>query len=100
MLEDRKFNVLDSMMGLDLTSRISILEDVIIPSNSEIIVPGRLIDPISKRNTVVLIEPTQQLKEKHDILVAKTVVNPSLGTMPLRFLNPSDEIHTIIRILL
>lgn len=63
---------------------------MVIPQNSAIIVPGRYLDSIFKQ-TSALLEATQKLIDKHEVLVVKCVINPSMGTIPLRFLNISES---------
>ncbi|KAK3592803.1 hypothetical protein CHS0354_009247 [Potamilus streckersoni] len=68
---------------------VSVFDDVIIPPNNEIIVPGKRIDPVIQ-DTTALMEQTPNFMYKHELLLAKTVVNPTLGTVPLRILNITD----------
>ncbi|ESP02043.1 hypothetical protein LOTGIDRAFT_157184 [Lottia gigantea] len=70
-------------------SRVSIAEDTIIPALSETIILGNVIDPIPNTNTVY-VEPSDKFTEKYEALVAKTLVNPSKGIIPLRILNVND----------
>jgi hypothetical protein len=53
--------------------RIVVSEKVIIPSESEIIVPGKVIDGID-RNSVGILEPYENFEVIKGILVARTAV--------------------------
>ncbi|XP_069106987.1 uncharacterized protein [Argopecten irradians] len=81
--------------GTEFTcSRVCISEDVNIPPNSEIIVPGRFVDPIC-RDTTAILEPTPGFVQSHEVMLAKSVVNPTLGCVPLRFLNTCDTVYKL-----
>ena len=71
-------------------SRIAILEDITVPPESEFIVHCRAIDPISM-DPKALVEPSCSFMENHELLVARTLVNPLLGEIPVRIMNLSDH---------
>ena len=68
-----------------------VLEDTIeVPPESEIIVPGSLIDVYGDKNASI-VEMTPKLVNKHGVLIARALVDASDGRVPLRLLNLSTE---------
>ena len=74
--------------------RICIYEKTVLPPSSETIVSGRAMDPIIK-GKVGLVEPTTKFVEKHGLLIAKAVVQPNSGFIPMKILNISDQEHIL-----
>ena len=77
------------------TFRVALLEDVKIPPNSEFIAQGRLLDAVPEWETA-LVEPNTEFMGKHEVLVARSLVNPTSGKVPLKIMNVSDcviELH-------
>ena len=70
--------------------RVAILEPVIIPPETEIVVPGYTKGMIDKRGTVLVEADTNFMLTK-GLLVAKALVCPLTGTMPLRIANPYKQ---------
>ncbi|KAL3884377.1 hypothetical protein ACJMK2_024522 [Sinanodonta woodiana] len=68
--------------------RIEINEDIIVPSNSEILVTGLIEGEIVGCEEAV-VEPYKSHLAHNGILVAKVVVNPTYGCIPLRMVNLS-----------
>jgi hypothetical protein len=75
---------------VDRLFRVALMEDVKIPPNSEFIAQGRILDSIPKWDTA-LVEPDVEFMGKHEVLVAKTLVNPTSGKIPLKIMNASDR---------
>ena len=75
-------------------SRIAILQDITVPPESEFIVPCRAIDHISM-DPKALVEPSCSFMENHELLVARTLVNPLMGEIPVRIMNLSDHEVTL-----
>ncbi|KAK3090501.1 hypothetical protein FSP39_012342 [Pinctada imbricata] len=71
-------------------SRVVISEDVVIPSNCEYFICGRIIDPVEKGMNA-LIEPTDDVLEKHEIMVARSLIHPKSYEVPIRVLNLTDR---------
>ena len=74
--------------------RICIHEKIVLPPSSETIVSGRAIDPIIRGKTG-LVEPVQKFVEKHGLLIARAVVQPNAGFIPMKILNVSDQEHIL-----
>lgn len=64
-------------------------DHVVVPPGTEIIVPGRPMGHISKSPNV--LEPTQHFVEKQGLLIARSLVDPAKGVVPLRVLNLQNE---------
>ncbi|CAG2216574.1 unnamed protein product [Mytilus edulis] len=74
--------------------RISIYEKIVLPPSSETIVSGIAVDPIVRGKTG-LVEPVKNFVEKHGLLIAKAVVQPNSGFIPIKILNLSNVEHVI-----
>ena len=70
--------------------RIAILESVEVPPECEIIVQGRPMDRIDKNSTGV-VEATERFVNRSGLLIAKALVCPEFGTIPLRIMNLNSE---------
>ncbi len=66
--------------------RIAICETFEIPPETEVIISGKPIDRIN-RDTVGILEPTENFIEKTGLLVAKVLVDPKIGNVPIRIAN-------------
>ncbi|XP_053386617.1 uncharacterized protein LOC128550817 [Mercenaria mercenaria] len=66
--------------------RIAITDDIEVPPDTEMIITGRTIDPYPKDKPGV-VEASQNFMENHDILVARALVEPKLGLIPIRIAN-------------
>lgn len=69
--------------------RIAVSDHAVVPPGTEIIVPGRPMGHISKSPNV--LEPTQHFVEKQGLLIARSLVDPAKGVVPLRVLNLPNE---------
>ena len=70
--------------------RIAILEGVEIPPESEIVVKGRPLDLFDK-NSVGTLEGTSQFVDRSGLLVARALVSPETGSVPIRIMNLNDQ---------
>ena len=70
--------------------RVAVLEPVVIPPESEIVVPGYTRSVIDKSGTG-LIEADEKFMHTKGLLVAKALVCPRTGTMPIRIANPFNQ---------
>ncbi|KAL3865474.1 hypothetical protein ACJMK2_042861 [Sinanodonta woodiana] len=70
--------------------RISIMENVIVPAGTEMIVQAR-VDGKFGYSTMAVIEADNSKLSEKGVLVARTVVDPSSGKVPLRVVNISDQ---------
>jgi hypothetical protein len=94
-LQSEFYALLNSFQALiqlqfDPEMRIGIYEKIVLPPSSETIVAGRAMDPIVKGMTG-LVEPVT----KHGLLIAKTVVQPNCGFIPIQILNISGQEHVL-----
>lgn len=76
--------------------RIMLQESVIIPPCSEIIVEGKVSNRRSQKFPVVMpltgvVESLKTLQTHHGVLLARSVVRPKDGKIPLKFCNLNDE---------
>lgn len=81
--------------SLSSCCRIAVTEDVTIPPEVEMIVPGKPIDMI--KETIGLVEPNNLFVEKSGLLVAKALVDLDKGRVPIRIINLSKEPCTVYR---
>ena len=70
--------------------RIVIAKDVVVPPNSELVVPGKIIDSIVNIENGI-IEAMPKFANKSGLLMAHTLVQPKKGVVPLRLMNISDK---------
>lgn len=71
------------------------MPDVKVPPNSEFIAQGIILDSDPKWEEA-LVEPSIEFMGKHEVLVARLLVKPTSGKIPLKFVNVSDreiELH-------
>lgn len=71
------------------------MADVKVPPNSEFIAQGRILDSDPKWEEA-LVEPSIEFMGKHEVLVARLLVKPTSGKIPLKFVNVLDreiELH-------
>ena len=74
--------------------RITLEQDVTIPPGSEMIVRGKIEGDLS-HCMAALVEPRTQFTNDSQILLAKTVVDPSSTHVPLRMINLNNEPTTL-----
>lgn len=75
--------------------RVTAAETVIVPPNSEMVLPGKMAD---KPNFVTgLFEANSSFVEKKPLFLAKMVAHTSTGRVPLRVINPTDEPQVIYK---
>ena len=75
----------------DLTCcRVAVSETVVIPAESEMIIPGKPLDPIDNEYFGIL-EPHTNFVHKNGLLVGKSLVDPLKGTFPIRVANFKKE---------
>ena len=79
-----------SVDAIPTCSRIAILDTVEVPPECEIIVKGRPLDRVDSNSTGV-VEATESFIGRSGLLIAKALVCPEFGTIPLRIMNLSDE---------
>lgn len=71
------------------------MPDVKVPPNSDFTAQGRILDSDPKWEEA-LVEPSIEFMGKHEVLVARLLVKPTSGKIPLKFVNRSDreiELH-------
>ena len=70
--------------------RIAVTQDVVVPPESEVIVPGKIIYPvINVHNAMVSGIPS--FVNKTGLLMAYGLVKPNMGVIPLRLLNVTEK---------
>ena len=74
--------------------RVALVENVSIPAESEIIVAGKPLDKLD-RGRLGIVEPSLKFVQNTGILVAKVLIDPKLGSIPLRLANFSKEPITV-----
>ncbi|KAK3728412.1 hypothetical protein QZH41_020431, partial [Actinostola sp. cb2023] len=74
--------------------RVVVESTTVIPPGSELIVPGRFIDPRSSGSMGVL-EPSVRFAKTQSLLLAKTLVNTEKEVVPLRVLNVTNTPCTL-----
>ena len=69
--------------------RVRIMESVIIPAASEMVIPGKLTEIMNE--PVGLIEPKPEFMAKYELMVAHAVIQTTKKEIPVRLLNPSSD---------
>ena len=69
---------------------IALTENVQVPPGYEMIVKGRPLDRFNK-DGIGIVETSDTYASKHGLLVAKALVSPRRGTVPLRIMNVLDR---------
>ncbi|MCG8048838.1 MAG: RNA-directed DNA polymerase, partial [Candidatus Thiodiazotropha taylori] len=70
--------------------RVALVENVSVPPESEVIVSGKPLDNLD-RSRLGIVEPSNNFVQKTGVMVAKVLVDPKLGNIPLRLANLSNE---------
>lgn len=70
--------------------RIAVLEKVEIPPECEVIVKGRPLDKFDKNGTGI-VEASECFVNRSGLMVAKALVSPETGTVPIRIMNLGGE---------
>ena len=75
--------------------RVALVKNVVVPANCEIITAGLVVGSSGscKRDlgNMGLVEPRPELREKNDILVGRTLVDPGRQIVPVRVANMTGE---------
>lgn len=71
-------------------ARIQIADTIVIPSNTEIFVKGKIEQPCIKNEAISIAEPTKFLANR-GCFIARTLVNPKDEDIIMSILNLSDE---------
>ncbi|MEW8546534.1 MAG: reverse transcriptase domain-containing protein [Candidatus Thiodiazotropha sp.] len=79
-----------SVEAIPTCSRIAIFETVEVPPECEMIVKGRALDRVDSSGTGIL-EATESFVGRSGLLIAKSLVCPEFGVVPLRIMNLSNE---------
>ena len=90
LLNGEKIPCFRSVDALPTCSRIAILETVEVPPECEILAMGTTLDAVDSNSTGVL-EATKSFIDRSGLLVAKALVCPEYGTVPLRIMNLGSE---------
>ena len=76
--------------------RVALVENVSVPPESEIIVLGKPLDNVD-RSRAGLVEPHRKFVENTGLMVARVLVDPKNGNIPLRLANMRKEPITVRR---
>ena len=71
--------------------KVALVENVSIPAESEITVAGKPRDSLD-RGRLGVVEPSMKILKSTGVLVAKALVDPKSGNIPLRLANFSKEL--------
>ena len=74
--------------------RVALVENVSVPPESETIVSGKPLDNLD-RSRIGLVEPSMRFVENTGLIVAKVLVDPKNGNVPLRLANLSKDPTTV-----
>ena len=74
--------------------RVALVENVSVPPESEIIISGKPLDNLD-RSRIDLVEPSMRFVENTGLMVAKVLVDPKNGNIPLRLANLSKDLITV-----
>ena len=96
LLNGEKIPCFRSVDALPTCSRIAILETVEVPPECEILVMGTTLDAVDSNSTGVL-EATKSFIDRSGLLVAKALVCPEYGTVPLRIMNLGSEPYKLYK---
>lgn len=73
-----------------LCCRVSLVDNIVVQPQTEMIVPGKILDNPGQENCC-LMEGQKSFMERTGLMVAKTLVNPSLGNVHVRLANLSNQ---------
>ena len=76
--------------------RIALCETVVLPPRSESIVTAHFVDGEATEELGV-IEATGQFQERHNLMMARSLVHLNWNQVPLRLLNPTDSTKTVYK---
>ena len=85
-----------SVDAVPTSSRIAIAETIEVPPECEIIVQGRPLDRVDC-NSIGVLEATEGFVERNGLLIAKALVCPEFGVVPLRIMNLNNEPLTLYK---
>ncbi len=94
-IDDYTITMHKTQNSKSLYCRICVEEMVTIPANSEMSVVGKVPLDWEQSCSVGILEPVESLPSSHGLLLARAVVCPSRGSVPLRLLNLNEDSVTI-----
>ena len=74
---------------------MTVKENVVIPPQSEVILPGKLSGPVS--HIIGIIEPYEKFVLKRGLMIAKSVVDTKYSYIPIRVANLGYELCTVYK---
>ena len=81
--------------------RVALVKNVVVPANCEMITAGLVVGSSGscKRDlgNMELVEPRPELREKNDILVGRTLVDPGRQIVPVRVANMTGNHYSYIK---
>ena len=69
--------------------RISLAETVVVPGRHEMILPAKFNGAVCGDSVLGVVEPSPGFAERHDLLLARVLVRPKDGMVPVHVINPS-----------
>ena len=90
LLNGHKIACFRSVNTLSATSRVAIAETVDVPPECEILLMGKPLDVVDRKG-VGVVEATDSFIDRSGLLIAKALVCPEFGSVPLRVMNLSNE---------
>ena len=76
--------------------RIAVTKTIEVPPESETIVMGRPLDRVDS-HSIGVVEATEKFVDRSGLLIAKALVCPETGTVPLRIMNLNNEPVTLYK---
>ena len=90
---DGTVHIFRRMDGMHRICRVSVAETVIVPTMSEMLIPGNIDG--APHCTHGIVEMSDHTLCDGNLMMARTVVNPTLEVLPLRVMNLSTEPQTL-----
>ena len=69
--------------------RISLAGTVVVPGHHEMILPAKFEGAVCDNSVLGIVEPSPGFAERHDLLLARVLVQPKDDMVPVRVINPS-----------
>jgi hypothetical protein len=70
--------------------RISVAQDIVVPPEAEVIILGKLVDPVVNTETV-MVSAVSTFAKNIGLLMAYSLVKPENECIPLRLMNTTDR---------
>ncbi|KAJ8048413.1 hypothetical protein HOLleu_00722 [Holothuria leucospilota] len=94
-IEGQRVSCKEDEAGLS-SCRVEMAENTVLPPRSEVMATGVVRGNLAKQK-LAMVEMSDYFMKKHNVLVARAVVDPSEGKVPVRLMNITDEPKTIYK---